>query len=47
MKSLLATLMFLLVITVLCLNQAEAVQPRSPQLVYPSSKRIVIFVADG
>lgn len=26
---------------------AEAVQPRSPQLLYPSNQRIVIFMADG
>ena len=33
--------------TAFCPHQAEAVQPRTPQLLYPSSKRIVIFVADG
>jgi len=39
---------FLLVLLLfLCPCKAEAVQPRSPQLLYPSTQRIVIFVADG
>ena len=35
------------VLSVAFIFTAEAVQSRSPQLLYPSSKRIVIFVADG
>ncbi|MGE0919081.1 hypothetical protein [Trichlorobacter lovleyi] len=47
MKNLLLYLLFILAMTAFCPHQAEAVQPRTPQLLYPSSKRIVIFVADG
>ncbi|WP_153304315.1 hypothetical protein [Trichlorobacter thiogenes] len=47
MKNLILYLLFILVMTAFCPHQAEAVQSRSPQLIYPSSKRIVIFVADG
>ncbi|MDK9719204.1 MAG: hypothetical protein OEL57_15065 [Trichlorobacter sp.] len=47
MKNLILYLLFMLAMTVFCPHRAEAVQPRTPQLLYPSSKRIVIFVADG
>ncbi|WP_281184075.1 hypothetical protein [Trichlorobacter lovleyi] len=46
MKQILVTLL-LLAIAAFCPHQAEAVQPKAHQLLYPSSKRVVIFVADG
>jgi len=47
MKNSVLYLLFILVMIAFCPHQVEAVQPRTPQLLYPSSKRIVIFVADG
>jgi hypothetical protein len=46
-KTLFIYMLFLLNMVVLCPHQAEAVQSASPQLLYPSPQRIVIFVADG
>lgn len=47
MRTITLYLLFILVTTVFYPHQTEAVQPRTPHLLYPSSKRIVIFVADG
>jgi len=47
MKNLTLYLLIILAMTAFCPYQAEAVQSRSPQLIYPSIQRIVIFVADG
>ncbi|MDD2500641.1 MAG: hypothetical protein PHN92_07460 [Geobacter sp.] len=47
MKNLILYLLFILAMAVFCPHPAEAAQPHNPQLLYPSSKRIVIFVADG
>lgn len=47
MKNLILYLLFILAMAAFCSYPAEAVQPHNPQLLYPSSKRIVVFVADG
>lgn len=47
MRSVVILLVFILTMTLLSLQKAEAVQSHTPQLLYPSTQRIVVFVADG
>lgn len=39
--------LLLLSIFVLCATRAEATQPATPHVLYPSSQRVVLFVAEG